>query len=102
MTETDLLNLSYSNIDEARQAMDSLLKERSRYLSLPRELYNDPLLFRVDMEEIFLKEWLFAGMTCEVPDPGCYMTIEIGQNPVLIVRDRDGEVRAFQDRKSVV
>lgn len=97
MTETDLLNLTYPHIDDARQAMDSLLKERSRYMSLPQALYNDPLLFRVDMEEVFMKEWLFVGMTCEVPDPGSYMTIEIGQNPVLIVRDRDGQVRAFHN-----
>ncbi|WP_108126363.1 aromatic ring-hydroxylating oxygenase subunit alpha [Saccharospirillum mangrovi] len=97
MTETDLLNLTYSNITDARQDMSRLLQERSRHLSLPRSLYNDPLLFRVDMEEVFMKEWLFVGMTCEVPAAGNYITVDIGQNPVLIVRDRDGEVRAFHN-----
>lgn len=97
MTETDLLNLTYSNVTDARHAMGELLQQRSRYMSLPQALYNDPLLFRVDMEEVFMKEWLFVGMTCEVPTPGNYMTVEIGQNPILIVRDRDGTVRAFHN-----
>lgn len=97
MTEYDLLNLQYNHIGEARRDMSRTLTERPRNLSLPRALYNDPFLFRVDMEEVFMKEWLFVGMTCEVPTPGAYITVEIGQNPVLVVRDRDGEVRAFHN-----
>ncbi|MEJ2632345.1 MAG: aromatic ring-hydroxylating dioxygenase subunit alpha [Acidihalobacter sp.] len=97
MTEYDLLNLNYRSLDEAREDMSRLLGERAKNESLPQALYNDPFLFRVDMDEVFMKQWLFAGMTCEVPKAGSYMTVEIGQNPVLIVRDRDGEVRAFHN-----
>ncbi|MGL6161906.1 aromatic ring-hydroxylating oxygenase subunit alpha [Microbulbifer sp.] len=97
MNEYDLLNLTYNSMEEARRQMVRLLEERSRTYSLPRPLYNDPLLFRIDMEEVFEKEWLFVGMTCELPAKGDYMTVEIGQNPVLIVRDRDGEIQAFHN-----
>lgn len=97
MNETDLLNLTYSSLPEARQAMRSLLQQRSGSESLPQPFYNDPLMFRLDMENIFMKQWLFVGMTCEVPGKGDYMTADIGQNPVLVVRDRDGEVRAFHN-----
>lgn len=97
MNEFDLLNLKYLHQEDARQDMSRILRERSHNLSLPQPLYNDPFLFRVDMEEVFMKEWLFVGMTCEVPTPGAYITVEVGQNPVLVVRDRDGEVRAFHN-----
>ncbi|WP_308368480.1 MULTISPECIES: aromatic ring-hydroxylating dioxygenase subunit alpha [unclassified Microbulbifer] len=97
MNEYDLLNLTYGGLEEARRDMARLLAERSRTHSLPRPLYNDPFLFRLDMEEVFQKEWLFVGMTCEVPGKGDYMTVEIGQDPVLIVRDRDGEIQAFHN-----
>ncbi len=97
MNEFDLLNLTYLHLEDARQDMSRILRERSHSLSLPQPLYNDPFLFRVDMEEVFMKEWLFVGMTCEVPTPGAYITVEVGQNPVLVVRDRDGEVRAFHN-----
>lgn len=97
MTEFDLLNLKYLHLEDARQDISRILRERAHNLSLPQSLYNDPFLFRVDMEEVFMKEWLFVGMTCEVPTPGAYMTVEVGQNPVLVVRDRDGQVRAFHN-----
>lgn len=97
MNEFDLLNLKYSSLTEAHQAANRMLAERDQNLSLPQAFYNDPFLFRIDMEEIFMKEWLFVGMTCEIPKAGAYMTVQVGQNPVLVVRDRDGEVRAFHN-----
>jgi glycine betaine catabolism A len=97
MTEYDLLNLNYRSFEEAREDVPRLLGGRASNESLPRALYNDPFLFRLDMEEVFMKQWLFAGMTCEVPKPGAYMTVQVGQNSVLIVRDREGEVRAFHN-----
>lgn len=97
MNETDLLNLTYSSLSEARQAMRALLQQRSGIETLPQPFYNDPMMFKLDIENIFMKQWLFVGMTCEVPGKGDYMTVDIGQNPVLVVRDRDGEVRAFHN-----
>ncbi|BES71396.1 glycine-betaine demethylase subunit GbcA [Marinobacter nanhaiticus D15-8W] len=97
MTEFDLLNLKYNHIEDARLDMSRILAERARQFSLPQSLYNDPFLFRIDMEEVFMKEWLFVGMACEIPSPGAYMTVDIGQNPVLVVRDRDGGIRAFHN-----
>ncbi|WP_432695868.1 aromatic ring-hydroxylating oxygenase subunit alpha [Marinobacterium sp. YM272] len=97
MNQNDLLNLSYANLDQARDAMTDLLKERRRDYSLPAPLYNDPHMFRLDMEEIFQKEWLFVGMTSEIPTKGDYFTVEVGQNPVLIVRGPDGTVNAFHN-----
>lgn len=97
MNEYDLLNLTYNSPGEARQDMTRLLSERKRNYSLPQALYNDPFMFRIDMEEIFQKEWLFVGMTCEVPGKGDFITVEVGQNPILIVRDRDGEINAYHN-----
>ncbi|WP_327196205.1 aromatic ring-hydroxylating oxygenase subunit alpha [Vibrio fluvialis] len=97
MTQNDLLNISYANLDMARTEMTKLLSDRKPDYSLPRPLYNDPYLFRIDVEEIFQKEWLFVGMTSEIPSKGDYFTVEIAQNPVLIVRDVDGSVNAFHN-----
>lgn len=97
MTQNDILNISYSSLEVARAEMKKMLEERRINYSLPRPLYNDPLLFKIDVEEIFQKEWLFVGMTSEIPSKGDYFTVEIAQSPVLIVRDADGQVNAFHN-----
>jgi Rieske 2Fe-2S family protein len=52
-------------------------------------------MFRLDMEEIFEKDWIFAGMTCEIPTKGSYITVEVGNNSVILTRDNTGAVRGF-------
>lgn len=97
MSQNDLLNITCASVADARKEMSGLLESRKRNYSLPQPLYNDPAMFRVDMEEVFMKEWIFVGMTSEIPKKGDYFTVEIGQNPVLIVRDATGGVNAFHN-----
>ncbi len=97
MNEHDLLNLTYSTYPQAVTEASRLLTERSLDQSLPQPFYNDPHMFRMDMEQVFHKEWIFVGMSSEVPAKGDYFTVEIGQNPILVVRDGDGAVQAFHN-----
>ncbi|MBU2967004.1 aromatic ring-hydroxylating dioxygenase subunit alpha [Amphritea sp. 2_MG-2023] len=97
MNQNDLLNTTCATIHEAREEMANLLEARPANYSLAQPLYNDPLMFRIDVEEVFQKEWLFVGMTSEIPTRGDYFTVEIAQNPVLVVRDADGSINAFHN-----
>ncbi|WP_445619865.1 aromatic ring-hydroxylating oxygenase subunit alpha [Kushneria sp. Sum13] len=84
-------------LNQARKAAADLLQNRNPTYSLPQPFYNDARFFALDMQEVFEKEWLFAGMTCEIPAKGNFMTLEIGNNPVVIVRGAEGVVHAFHN-----
>src|SRR5713226_4254460 len=78
-----------------RNEMLSLLQSHKQFFTLPRRLYNDPAFYEVDLEIIFHRRWLFAGFECEVARPGQFFTLTIGQSPIIVVRDRAGELRGF-------
>ncbi|WP_043531102.1 aromatic ring-hydroxylating oxygenase subunit alpha [Litchfieldella xinjiangensis] len=82
---------------KAREATAHMLQTRTRTFSLPQPFYNDARLFALDMQEIFEKEWLFAGMTSEIPTKGNFMTLDVGENPIILVRGNDGQVHAFHN-----
>ena len=65
--------------------------------SLPQGLYNDPRGFDFDMTAIFGESWLGAGFECELPRLGSYLALTVGNWPVLITRDRHGEIHAFHN-----
>ncbi|MES3675063.1 aromatic ring-hydroxylating dioxygenase subunit alpha [Halomonas elongata] len=94
-------SLSLARLDDplaaARDATAEMLTQRRRHFSLPQPFYNDERLFQLDIQEIFSKEWLFAGLTCELPSKGNFITLEIGDNPVVIVRGNNGEIHAFHN-----
>jgi len=63
--------------------------------TLPPFCYSSETFFRREVERIFMKAWNFIGRADRIPNPGDYFTLEFVGVPVVVVRDNDGEVRAF-------
>src|ERR1700759_5223065 len=80
-----------------RNTMMSQLRGRREGFSLPRPFYTDQDYYRVDMETIFYKDWVFAGHDCEISTVGQYFTLKVGDYPVVVLRDPNGDVRAFHN-----
>lgn len=64
---------------------------------LPNAAYWSQEWLALEQECVFRRSWVFAGAEAEIPDPGCMKPIEIGGAPLIIVRGRDGIVRAFHN-----
>ena len=84
------VNLELSHIS-------ALLRSRAAGHALPQGLYNGADAFAFDMKAIYGESWLLAGFEAEVRDAGDYLAMTVGDWPVLIVRGRDGELRAFHN-----
>jgi phenylpropionate dioxygenase-like ring-hydroxylating dioxygenase large terminal subunit len=63
--------------------------------TLPWSWYVDPAALRLEQERIFRRFWQYVGRTDEIAAPSSYHTTRAGNVPVLLVRDADGELRAF-------
>ena len=65
-----------------------------------RDVYTDPELFELEMERIFGRAWVFVGHDSQIPNPGDYITTEIGRQPVILIRHKDGSARVLLNRCS--
>ena len=74
-----------------------LINQRQPRHALSRELYTNEEVFQQDLEQIWHKEWIFAGHTFEIEKAGEYITLQVGNFPVVIVRDDQGQVQAFHN-----
>ena len=61
----------------------------------PAWCYGDQAFHGRELERIFGTAWCLVGHVDRVPAPGDYMTIEYAGRPLIVVRGRDGIVRAF-------
>jgi Rieske 2Fe-2S family protein len=77
--------------------MEALLKARVAGRTLPQAFYTDQDVFDFDMEYIFKRCWLQVGFECELPKPGRYLAVTLGLWPILVVRDRAGELHAYHN-----
>lgn len=82
---------------DAKNEMLRLIRERRPGVSLDRPFYTDPDFFELDLELIWRRDWLFVGHDCELPKAGSFLTVQVGRYPVVVVRDREGRIRAFHN-----
>ena len=64
-------------------------------LSLPPAIYHDEDILALEIERIFRRDWICAGRLAEIPEAGDYIAIDVIDQPVVIVRQQDGGVKAF-------
>jgi len=64
-------------------------------LTLPFAWYSDEETLRRERARIFARSWQYAGRAEQVAGPGSFLATDAGGIPVLVVRDRAGELRAF-------
>lgn len=81
----------------ARDVMLSRLRRRKHETALEREFYCSPEEYQVDLDLVWYRDWLFVGHDCEVLNPGNYLTVQVGEYPVIVLRDRDGSLKAFHN-----
>lgn len=64
---------------------------------LPAEAYHDADWFLREQRSMFGRTWNFVGETRDLPAPGDFLTRDVGGGPVVVLRDRDGTLRAFHN-----
>ena len=69
--------------------------EASPALTMPSRYYTDPDVYELDKERIFYRTWQFAGHVNDLPEPGCFRTVRIADESLVVVRGRDGVIRAY-------
>src|ERR1700712_5301428 len=63
--------------------------------TLGGEYYTSAALFAAEQDHIFETMWFCAVRTGELADPGQFKKVQVGRESVLVVRGRDGALRAF-------
>src|SRR5438105_2853499 len=65
--------------------------------SLFQEFYCDAEIYRLDLERVWRRGWLFAGHSCEISKPGDFITLEMHADSVVVIRDENGEAHALHN-----
>jgi benzoate/toluate 1,2-dioxygenase alpha subunit len=62
---------------------------------LHRSAFTDEALFELEMKHIFEGNWIYLAHESQIPNNNDYYTTHIGRQPVVIARNRQGQLNAF-------
>jgi len=60
-----------------------------------REIYVNEDIYKQELEQVFARAWLFVGHESQVPEPGDFVISRMGEEEVILVRDRKRELHVF-------
>jgi Rieske 2Fe-2S family protein len=69
--------------------------DSSLIATLPGHFYTDPAVFAREQERVFEAMWFCVARAGDLAGSGAYRTVPVGRESILVMRGRDGAVRAF-------
>lgn len=84
--------------------MSTQVKKAPDYAALVREdrvhtsLYKDPAIFDAELERVFKSTWVWVAHSSELPGPNTFKTSWVGNQPVVVTRDKAAEVHVLLNR----
>lgn len=74
---------------------DAVEDALARNMTFPARWYSDPQVYAFENERIFTRAWQYAGPLQKLAEPGDHIVCQVGQIPILVTRDRNGELHGF-------
>jgi phenylpropionate dioxygenase-like ring-hydroxylating dioxygenase large terminal subunit len=81
--------------DELGQQLGDVQPDFNRSPGIPPACYADPGLLALERRAVFHQGWVGLGRSDRWPNPGDYSALEIGGVPLIVVRGKSGELKAF-------
>ncbi|HWK24475.1 MAG TPA: aromatic ring-hydroxylating dioxygenase subunit alpha [Ureibacillus sp.] len=90
--------MTYQPSEKVLEILDDIgpsLLETKEARSMPAEIYTTEEFYEFEKEAIFYREWLCVGRADQIPNPGDYYTITVVDDPLVVSRDKKGEIHVF-------
>ena len=80
-------------INVPRQPLQGLVDLPTGTVS--REIFVNEEIYQQEQEQLFSRAWLFVGHESQIPKPGDYFVSCMGEESVILTRDRNGHIHVF-------
>lgn len=82
------------NIDPVAELKANVRAPFEQARAMPRSVYTSEAFLEAELEHIFRQDWFCVGRADALKHPGDYTTLELAGQSVMVLRDRDGGLRA--------
>ncbi len=76
-------------------AADLRVRPLARAETIPSAWYTDPQFHDIDRDAVFATTWQHVADVHQLAQPGDHIVADVAGEPIIVVRGKDGELRAF-------
>ncbi len=82
------------NLDPAAELRANVARPFEEARAMPRSVYTSEAFCAQEIESIFRKQWIAVGRVDGLCEPGDFITYELAGQPIMVLRDAGGALRA--------
>src|SRR5689334_17359502 len=93
--------LDYYSAPRRNAMLQEQIPDLAKYVEpdrVRREVYTDPDIFELEMQRIHERVWIYCGHETQIPKAGDYYTVQLGRQPMLMVRASDKKIHVLYNR----
>ncbi|MGB7263820.1 MAG: SRPBCC family protein [Albidovulum sp.] len=62
--------------------------------AMPKSVYTSETFLNAELEHVFKRDWFCVTRSDALPNPGDFTTLDLAGQPIMVIRDREGVLRA--------
>jgi len=83
--------------DSIQQGLETFRNADTIKRGLPPFAYTAEDFWEAEKDRLFPNSWVLVGFAHEMANPGDAMPVNVGDNPIVLVRNRDNSIKAFHN-----
>lgn len=84
-------------IDPVAQLVENVSEPFQRARAMPAVVYTSNEFLKRELSDVFARDWLCVGRASALANVGDYITYELAGQPIFVIRDKDGTLRAMSN-----
>ena len=89
--------MAKDHFDPLEELRENAAQPFEQARAMPPSVYTTEEFMQAELDHIFSKDWYCVGRASALLNPGDYVTAELAGQPIIILRDRDGVIRALSN-----
>jgi choline monooxygenase len=84
-------------VDDLSRDLSGVRLPLGQATGLPNKCYIDPEFHKLEAERLFERTWTCVGVGADIPNPGDAKPITLAGKPIVLARDKQGQIRALHN-----
>lgn len=65
--------------------------------AMPTSVYTSPDFLKRELQDVFSRDWFCVGRASSLQNPGDYLTLDLAEQPIVVLRDGEGQLKAMSN-----
>ena len=65
--------------------------------AMPTSVYTSTDFLERELKDVFSKDWFCVGRASSLKNPGDYLTLDLAEQPIIVLRDGEGQLKAMSN-----